>query len=175
MQPGHKELIQRAQSGDREAFARLLDEQYDVMFRFACKFCGNRQDAEDVTQQACIKLARNIGQFRFESAFSTWLYRLVINCARDWYKAQKLRSHEAMPDIAVANDSAEPAILLQQVLARVGAMGEDFRETLALVFGEGLSHAEAAQVLAVKESTISWRIHEIRKRLKTEVQLESGL
>lgn len=168
------ETIRRAQSGDRAAFAALIDDHYEQMFRFACKFCGNRQDAEDVTQQACIKLARALGQFRFESAFSSWLYRLVINCARDWYKAQKNTLNITAPELE-ALDAAEPTVMLHQVLALVDNMGAGFRETLALVMGEGLSHAEAALILAVKESTVSWRLHEIRKRLNAEVQPEDSL
>jgi RNA polymerase sigma-70 factor, ECF subfamily len=164
-----EDLIRRAQSGDRAAFGHLVDAHYSAMFRFACKYCGNRQDAEDVTQQAFIKLAQNLGQFRHEAAFTTWLYRLVINCARDWHKRQRNDSCEDMPEESVP-DTAEHAVMLDQVLTLVEQMGGGFRETLALVVGEGLTHAEAALVLAVKESTVSWRLHEIRKRLNAEVQ-----
>ncbi len=164
-----EETIKRAQRGDREAFSRLVEDHYASMFRFAMKYCGNRQDAEDVTQQACIKLGRAIDQFRFESAFSSWLYRLVINCARDSYRSRREEPADEHPEPASA-DRAEPAIMLQQVLGLVSQMGEGYRETLVLVNGEGLSHAEAAQVLEIKESTVSWRLHEIRKRLREQVQ-----
>lgn len=170
--------IRLAQAGDRDAFAQLVNNQYASMFRFACKYCGNRQDAEDVTQQACIKLARAIGQYRFEAAFSTWLYRLVINCARDWYKSAARRhsdpdSHQRLQELATEN-GAEATVMLHQVMQQVSDMGEGFREALVLVLGEGLSHAEAAAILEVKESTVSWRLHEIRKRLNAEQQPGSG-
>lgn len=164
-----KDLIRRAQQGDRVAFGQLVDAHYATMFRFACKYCGNRQDAEDVTQQAFIKLAKSLGQFRHESAFTTWLYRLVINCARDWYKRQRTHSHEEQLE-ETAPGNAEPSVMLDQVLVLVEQMGAGFRETLTLVLGEGLTHAEAASILAVKESTVSWRVHEIRKRLNAEIQ-----
>lgn len=169
-----KDIIIRAQAGDRDAFAQVVADHYEMILRIANKYCGNRDDAEDITQQACVKLARVIGQFRFESAFSTWLYRLVINCAKDWYKSQKINSQDKPPDIAV-NNNAESAVMLIQVLALVEAMGEGFRETVILVIGEGFTHAEAALVLEVKESTVSWRLHEIRKRLKAQFQPGSGL
>jgi RNA polymerase sigma-70 factor (ECF subfamily) len=169
-----QETIRRAQRGDRDAFSRLVEEHYASMFSFACRYCGDRQDAEDVTQQACIKLARSIGQFRFESAFTTWLYRLVINCARDWHKSQKPRQQGELDDVP-ATDNAEAAVLLQQVIGLVEQMGEGFRESLVLVLGEGLTHAEAAVILEVKESTVSWRLHEIRKRLNAEVQPGVGV
>jgi RNA polymerase sigma-70 factor (ECF subfamily) len=159
-----QETIRRAQRGDRDAFSRLVEDHYASMFRFACRYCADRQDAEDVTQQACIKLARAIGQFRFESAFSTWLYRLVINCARDWHKSQRAGLREELNDIPTG-DPVESAVLLRQVIGLVEQMGEGFRESLVLVIAEGLTHAEAAAILEVKESTVSWRLHEIRKRL----------
>lgn len=175
-----KETIRRAQQGDREAFSHLVEQHYDLMFRFACRYLGDRQDAEDVTQQACIKLARSFGQFRFESAFSTWLYRLVINCARDWHKSQRPGEHSDLDDVVqhniatqdrmITRDNAESAVFLRQVIGLVEHMGEGFRESLVLVMGEGLSHAEAATILEVKESTVSWRLHEIRKRLNAQVQ-----
>lgn len=169
-----EDTIKRAQRGDRNAFARLVEEHYAAMFRFACKYCGDRRDAEDVTQQACIRLGGGIGQFRFESAFSTWLYRLVINCARDWHKAQARHAAGELPELA-ADGGEEAAVMLRQALALVEGMGEGYRETLVLVIGEGLTHAEAASVLAVKESTVSWRVHEIRKRLHAEVQPGVGV
>lgn len=164
-----EETIKRAQRGDREAFSRLLDDHYALMYRFAFKYCGQRADAEDVTQQACVKLARVLPQFRFQSAFTTWLYRLVINCALDWHRRQPATGD---PELAepVVDSNAEPAVMLRQVLTRVQAMGEGYCETLVLVHGEGLTHAEAAAVLELKESTVSWRLHEIRKRLQHEQQ-----
>lgn len=166
-----QETIRRAQRGDRDAFSRLVEDHYASMFRFACRYCGDRQDAEDVTQQACIKLARVIGQFRFESAFSTWLYRLVINCAKDWRKSQRAGLREELDDLPT-EDRVESSVLLRQVIGLVEQMGEGFRESLVLVMGEGLTHAEAAAILEVKESTVSWRLHEIRKRLNGGLNAE---
>lgn len=165
--------IRLAQQGDRAAFEALLNTYYDTIFRFAYKWCGSRADAEDVTQQACIKLARTLTQFRFDSAFTTWLYRLVINCAKDWQRSQSRHWGEDRPDgvDAPAEESdaqdnpAETNIYLQQVLGILDDMAEGFKETALLVHGAGLTHAEAARILSIKESTVSWRLHEIRKQL----------
>lgn len=171
------ELIRRAQAGNADAFESLLETRYDTLYRFAYKWCGNKADAEDVAQQACIKLARTIAQFRFESQFTSWLYRLVINCAKDWQKSQA--RHESV-DVVLNDDDdqfenhlsssvashAENAIYLRQILSLLGNMAEGFKEAALLVHAEGLSHAEAAEVLGVKESTISWRLHEMRKQLQ---------
>mgnify|MGYP000880549963 CR=1 FL=1 len=169
-------LVRLAQSGNSQAFATLLEHHYDRMFRFAYRWCGNRSDAEDITQQACIKLARSLGQFRFESAFSSWLYRLVINCARDWRKGQERHrgeDGEADAESGSPEGTAETPVYLRQILALLDQMAEGFKETALLVHAEGLTHAEAARVLSVKESTISWRLHEIRKQLQ-QLRTDSG-
>lgn len=161
------DLIQRAQQGDATAFEQLLGHCYDIIYRFALKWCGNETDAEDITQQACVKLAKSINQFRFESAFTSWLYRLVINCAKDWQRSQSRHQKDNIdtPHEYTGPNNNENAIYLTQTLQKVNSMGEGFKETLLLVIAEGRSHAEAAAILDVKEGTISWRIHEIRKTL----------
>ena len=171
-------LIRAAQAGDGEAFERLLERHYDTLYRFAYRWCGNRTDAEDVTQQACLKLARALDSYRFESAFSTWLYRVVVNCAKDWKRSQD--RHPNSEPIAAA-DSASPAsasvehtAYLHQLLRQLEALPEGIKETLLLVHAEGLTHGEAARVLDVKESTVSWRLHEFRKRYRLSLE-EGGL
>ncbi|WGO97733.1 RNA polymerase sigma factor [Saccharophagus degradans] len=169
-----QEMIRQAQAGNAAAFESLLDHHYDLIYRFAYKWCGNAAAAEDVAQLVCIKLAKSLAQFRFESAFTSWLYRIVINCAKDWQKAEQRHTHaadehadvEAEPSANAPN--AEHHIYLSQLLSRIDHMGEGFRETALLVHSEGFNHREAADILGVKESTISWRIHEIRKRLTSE-------
>jgi RNA polymerase sigma-70 factor (ECF subfamily) len=174
--PQLTELIRRAQAGNSPAFAELVDLHYDTIHRFAWRWCGHRTDAEDIAQQSCIKLAQNLRQFRFQSAFSSWLYRLVIHCAQDWLRSQQRHLHGALPENEPAFDSgrAEDAIELLQLLEQLGGMGPGMQETALLVHAEGLSHAEAGEVLGVSESTISWRIHTMRKHMNRREQLANG-
>jgi len=166
-------LIKQAQSGDRGAFESLLRAHYDVMYRMAFNRCGNKEDAEDITQNACIKLAGSIGTFQFQSEFLTWLYRLVINTAKDWAKARP--RHTADPDIETCRSEApvgEDRVYARQVMAFVRTMPEREKVAIYLVFGEELTHREAATVMDCKESTVSWYIHEARKKLQTFEKLE---
>ncbi len=166
--------IRAAQAGDADAFEALLEAHYDTLYRFAYKWSGNQADAEDITQQACIKLAGALSSYRFESAFTTWLYRVVVNCAKDWARAQGRHVGEELePAVeqgagASADESAdvEHHVFLRQLLERLDDLPEGIRETLLLVHAEGLTHGEAAAVLDVKESTVSWRLHEFRKRYR---------
>lgn len=175
-------LIKDSQNGNAAAFERLLEMHYDDIYRIAYSWSGNKSDAEDIAQDACIKLGKGIKQYQFNAKFSTWLYRLVINCAKDWQRKNQTQKYEdpdtneLEPQTALSfieNSAAEIAIYLRQLLAWVELLGAEFKETVLLVFGEGLSHKEAAEVLDVKESTVSWRIYKVRNSLH-EFNPDSG-
>jgi RNA polymerase sigma-70 factor (ECF subfamily) len=170
------ELIRRAQGGNTASFAELVDMHYDTIHRFAWKWCGHRADAQDIAQQSCIKLAQNLAQYRFQAAFATWLYRLVVNCAQDWQRAQRRHVHAALAEDEPAGDSwrVEDSVHLSQLLAQLDELGQGMRETALLVHAEGMSHAEAGEILGVSESTISWRIHTMRKQMNRREQLANG-
>jgi RNA polymerase sigma-70 factor (ECF subfamily) len=170
-------LIRRAQDGDVASFAELVDLHYDTIYRFAWKWCGHRPNAEDIAQQACMKLAASLARFRFQAAFTSWLYQLVISCARDWQRAQQRHEHDTLPENEpIAGDAGrtEDYIYLTQLLEQLDQLGEGMKETALLVHAEGLSHAEAGAILGVAESTISWRVHAMRKHMNTREALMSG-
>jgi RNA polymerase sigma-70 factor, ECF subfamily len=169
-------LIRRAQAGDAESFAELLDLHYDTIYRFAWKWCRHEANAEDVAQLACMKLAGSLAQFRFQAAFTSWLYRLVISCAQDWQRGQQRHEHEELPEDEPDGDDsrAEDHIYLGQLFEQLAELGEGMKETALLVHAEGLSHAEAGVILGVSESTISWRLHTIRRQMsKREARLSN--
>ncbi len=158
-------LIKAVQGGDAKAFEALINMHYDTIYRMAFKWCGNKANAEDITQEACIKLARGINSFKFNSAFTSWLYRLVINTAKDFYKQAARQPSSDGIDTAKIESGSEGQLYAREVLAEVAKLPDGEKEALLLVMGEGLSHKEAGVILGCKESTISWRIHEARKKL----------
>ncbi|HEU4593185.1 MAG TPA: RNA polymerase sigma factor [Steroidobacteraceae bacterium] len=173
-----QDLIRRAQAGESAAFGELLDLYYDSIFRFAWRWCRDRANAEDIAQLACLKLAGSLAQYRFQAAFATWLYRLVVSCAQDWKRGQARHDHDELLDDAAPIDGSrtEDQIYLAQVLEELAELGEGMKETALLVHAEGMSHAEAGAVLGVSESTISWRIHTIRKHMgKREARVSQSV
>ena len=162
----HEELIKAAQNGDADAFERLMNLYYAILFKMAFKYCGNKDMAEDITQEACIKLARNINSFRFKSKFTSWLYTLVLNTARDYIKSDS--RHPENPDALETlpvKAEGEDAAYTRQVLAAIYELPPSERQALILVLNDGYTHAEAGDILGVKEGTISWRISEAKKKL----------
>ncbi len=159
-------LIRLACDGDTDAFRALLDLHYRTIYKMAYHLCGHREDAEDITQNACIKVSQNILSYRGEARFTTWLYTIVLNTFRDWrdLKAntvQKAELYEKLP----GNDNPERAAQIGQGLRKLSALPPEERETIVLVFAQGFSHKEAAEILGCAESTVSWRVHEARKKL----------
>ena len=144
-----RDLISRAQAGDPTAFGELLDSYYDTIFRFAWRWSRHRANAEDIAQLACIKLANSLAQYRFQAAFATWLYRLVISCAQDWQRSQQRHDHDELFDGAALTDGSqgEDQIYLAQLLLELEQLGEGMKETALLVHAEGMSHAEAGAIL----------------------------
>lgn len=170
------ELIYDAQAGSRASFALLVEKHYRFMFKVAWQWCGARSDAEDIAQEAAIKLAHNIGAFRFESAFTTWLYRLVINTAKDYYKAQNRKNAREQPlfdDVQYISAELSPEEKLEgkDTLKAIAALPEQLRETVLLVCCQGLSHKQAGEILECQEGTISWRIHEARKKIAVALDM----
>ena len=154
------QLAAKAATGDAEAFQHLLERHYDSVYRIAFRFSGLREDAEDLAQDVCTSLAHKIRSFRGESQFSTWLYRVVMNAARDAHrkratavKATKAYTEASQLERGEQAAANKDAAWLYDALEEVSS---DLKETAILVLAEGFNHAEAAHILDIKESTVSW-------------------
>ncbi|MCF3640897.1 RNA polymerase sigma factor [Rhizobium sp. TRM95111] len=163
-------IPERAAAGDREAFAALLSQHYDFIHTVAWRWCGERQDAEDVAQEVCIRLAGAIRGFRGTSRFRTWLYTVTLNAARDhmrkrrreqWRDADYVREQAVSAGGGDGSDDAS-----DDLWRAVRQLPDKQRDAVLLIYGEGLTHAAAADVLGCAETTVSWHVHEARKRLK---------
>ncbi len=165
-----EELALKARDGDETAFREVIERHYDRLYRVAYRFFGSAAEAEDVAQDICISLASRIGSFRAASRFTTWLYAVAMNACRDHARRQASQRKGQGAFLAFAEhraadwaDSDERTRWLYLALDRLET---PFKETALLVLAEDMSHAEAGRILGVKESTISWRMHEVKKRLK---------
>ncbi len=166
-----KRLARDAAGGDAAAFRRLCEAHYMNVYKFAYKWTGRREDAEDVVQEVFIKLPTKLTGFRGDSGFTTWLYRLTVNAAKDYYrttgKSQK-RELAFAEGFDPASDEipADDRMIAAQAYRNIHKLPEPMRDAVLLVFGEDMNHKEAAKVLGCAETTISWRIFQARKLLK---------
>lgn len=170
MEVSDEALATVAAEGDAEAFSVIVARHYDRMFGLAFRLTGRREEAEDLTQDVCAALPGKIGAFRAEARFSTWLYRVVVNAAHDRRRrsAAHVKAAKGWGEVELARqaEAAEAAEALDWLQAAMRALPEDLRDTLALTLEDGMTHAAAAEVLGVSEGTVSWRMSDVKKRLK---------
>jgi RNA polymerase sigma-70 factor (ECF subfamily) len=162
-------LIAAASAGNRDAFATLLERHYDRIHALAWQLTGSRTDADDIAQDVCCTLVEKIGRFRGEAKFTTWLCGITFNACRDlrrrrrtfWAFSERLT---VLVGLAASPDGRDlyDAIWLQSAISKLKPA---LRDTAVLVAGHQLSHAEAAAVLGITESTVAWRMHEVRRIL----------
>ncbi len=179
METDDNALAMAAGEGDRAAFAALIDRHYDRIFRFAWRLTGAADQAEDLAQDVAILLARRIRQFRGDAKFTTCLYQVVLNAARDRMRrsASRAKARDAFADVddLRRGEEAERKRSAEWLRVALAELPQDLHETSVLVLDEGLSHAQAGEVLGISEGTISWRLSEIRKRLKAMAAEEGSL
>ena len=164
-----RSLVSAAIAGDREAFGELLQRHYDRIHALAWQMTGSRADADDIAQDVCCVLVEKIGGFRGEAKFSTWLCGIVFNACSDHHRrnrsfqgfAQKLTVLVGLTQGPDGRDLHD-RVWIESAISRLKPA---YRDTVVLVAGQQLTHAEAAEILGVTESTVSWRMHEVRKLL----------
>ena len=162
-------LVGAAVGGDRRAFSDLLQRHYERIHGLAWQLSGSRSDADDIAQDVCCTLVTRLPEFRNEARFSTWLYAIVVNqcrahCRRRNTIGRLLEGFAVVARLTSMPDGrdAYDAVWLESAIARLKPA---YRETVALVAGQQLTHAETAEILGVAEATVSWRMHEIRRIL----------
>ena len=134
-----------------------------MVFHLAYKFCLNHHEAEDITQDVFLKLARAIRGFEGKSKFSTWMYRIVSSVYLDCQKKKKQVEElddNIIHEISQGDDHSE------SVVHALSKLPLKQRQAVVLVYYEGLDHAETAEVLSCPETTVSWRIYRAKQKLK---------
>jgi len=165
-------VIHACQEGDREAFRLLFEAYKDRVFSIACYSLGDKAAADDITQQIFVKLFTRIGQFRGDSEFTTWLYRLVINSCLDERRRQRrlLPVAEFLPMRKAASRKSpetgyERREIAGSVREAIGALKPKMRLPILLKYIEGLSYEEIATVLGCSKGTVASRLNRAHKAL----------
>ncbi len=165
------ELVKLSMKGDAEAFEHLVERHYLTVYKLSYKWCGIKEDAEDITQNVFVKLASKIKIFRLDSAFKTWLYRITINTAKDFYRKKALNkdkeaAYAETQAFTESNKRQDCTFISSQIYSALDKLPKKQKEAVLLIFCEGLSHKEASVILCCAETTISWRIFQAKKKLE---------
>ena len=176
--------LERAKSGDREAFGNLVGKYQDSIVNLILRLVGNYDIAVELAQESFLKAYRGLSKFRLKSSFFTWLYRIATNVALSHRRSEKVRSQareftmeeEQLERLEEkGNPGSNPAqtleekerqVIIQQALITLEA---SLRQAVVLRDAEGLSYEEISQVLELPLGTVKSRIHRGRVQLREKL------
>lgn len=157
------QLVAECKRGNLRAYERLYELHAPRMKSLALRMLGSRSDAEDAVQEAFLKVYRAMAGFDGNSALSTWMYRILINCCYDVLRRQQHDTETPVTREPSANSQIGLKIALERALARVN---ERPRLVFLLFEVEGLKHSEIAAILQVPEGTSRNWLFEAKRDLK---------
>ncbi|MGF1910575.1 RNA polymerase sigma factor RpoE [Vibrio kasasachensis] len=178
-------LIERVQSGDKQAFNLLVLRYQNKVCNLISRYVNNPGDVPDVAQEAFIKAYRAIPSFRGESAFYTWLYRIAVNTAKNYIVAQSRRppaqdvdaeeaeyyeNGSALKEISNPENLTLSKELKQVVFSAIEALPDDLKTAMTLRELDGLSYEEIAAVMDCPVGTVRSRIFRAREAVEKKIQ-----
>jgi len=172
LQSAERELVARCRQGDRDAFRTLFEMYKGKVYSVALRFAGNEAAAMDIAQDTFVKLFSAVGEFRGESGFETWVYRMVVNRCLD----QRRRSRRWAPlanglmaTLRVPGDALADLLRTEvsdRVKAAVEKLPPEMRIAIVLRYTEGLSYDQMAEVLGCSQGTVASRLSRAHKALE---------
>lgn len=175
MQDISRHIIEKAVSGDIDAFEEIYKTFSSAVYTAAFNITRNEQDAKEATQDVFINVFRKLRHFKFESSFGTWIYRITVNTAINIYKSraryrQKTDTVENIEDIADNNVAAgrediDKEYAATKVTGLLGILSPEHRSCIVLREIEGLDYQEMAEVLKIPLNTVRSRLKRAREAL----------
>ena len=184
-----KVLVNRIKSGDASAFDEMVSRYWDRIFARVMQLLKNRQDAEEVTQDAFVRAHRGLEKFRGDSSFSTWLFQIATNLAHNkyWYWWRRKRDASISFDQNISDEGAATLIdiipaegrdpydelLSREFVDRVGEcmplLSLKHKEILTLRIADDMSYDEIAHKLNISIGTVKSRIARARNSLRNKL------
>lgn len=187
------ELVERCQNGDQRAFRKLVERYQRKVYTIAFGVLRNHDDAQDVSQDAFVKVYKHLKNFQGNSSFYTWLYRIVLNLCID---RKRRAARAAQVDYDDALDHSPDALgdgptlasihidgpgkalarkeLMEHMQKALEKLSEDHREILVLREVEGLSYEELAETLGIAKGTVMSRLFHARKNFQRALKRYLG-
>ena len=170
--------INKVLEGDVQAFSYLVDKYKDMVFTLAFRILKNRENAEEVAQDAFLKVYQNLGKFRSKSKFSTWLYRIVYNTAisKVRVKQKTTMSIEDQKFYEIGNNEHDvnksfeienTKMILQRLLNK---LDESERALITLYYLDECKISEISEITGYNRSNIKVKLHRTRKKMQEELQ-----
>ena len=174
MELSDESLVARAQKDDAAAFKQLVDKHKTKIYYTAFRLMGNHSDADDLSQETFIRAYRGLGKFKGQSSFSTWLYRILVNCCMDLWRKRKQRGMDLQLNEAillenrgqrVARDAVELSELQSAVAEAIESLPPKHRTALLLHEFDNMAHEDIARVMGCSVGTARSRLHYARAKM----------
>lgn len=181
-------LIEESQKGNVDAFEELIKEHKKSAYNIALRVLRNVEDAEDASQEALIKIFKNISNFNMESTFKVWMYRIVVNTCIDFKRKKNINalSIDETIDLGsgreiqreISDESSNPDALIdknyntQLVNDAINKLDDDFKTIIILRDIQGFSYDEISGILDCNLGTVKSRLSRARKSLKEILEKE---
>jgi RNA polymerase sigma-70 factor (ECF subfamily) len=183
------DLIRAVQAGDMAAFDELVLKHKNRLFNLVYWFLGDYQDANDCAQETFIKVFKSIKNFRFESSFSTWLYRIAVNTCKNKLKSSAYRwkkktvsletsnsSKNGNPLSEIVNGSPTPVMALEKkermirIQKAINSLPEEQNQVVVLRDIQGLSYQDISDITGLNLGTVKSRLARGRLELKNKLK-----
>ena len=167
---------------DQDQFLALLDEHRKILYKVASAYCRNPEDRRDLTQEIVVQLWRSFGRFDERARFSTWMYRIAMNVAISFYRAESRRARrtelveEPVLEILAVDraSSEETSDDIRQLHRFIGELDE-LNRALVILYLDGNSHDTIAEILGISTTNVGTRIGRIKQRLRKDFdRVENG-
>jgi RNA polymerase sigma-70 factor (ECF subfamily) len=171
-------VVMKAQRGDEEAFSAIVRAYHTPIFNYVLRSVGDREHAEDLTQDVFLRVWRALPKYAFRAKLSTWIFQVAKNVVLDDIRSKKnrLQSVELVPELAPAAPEApvEQAGAIRALWIAVEQLSVDLKTALVLRDVIGLSYNEIAATLDVPLATVKWRIYSARNEVQVALA-EAGV
>lgn len=181
-------LLKAVKAGDATAYRGIVEKYQNRVYSMLFGMVRNREDARDLTQDAFVKAYNNLDNFRIESSFYTWLYRIAMNLAIDFIRKRQRQGNTSFEESIAAREdggdiadihhiedprrSLERKRLNQKIMDAMEELPEDQREAILLRELEGLSYKEISDIMGIPEGTVMSRLFYARKKLQKSLSEE---
>ena len=182
-------LIRAFQEGNKAAFDKLVLNHKDRLFNLCYRLLGDYEEANDSAQETFIKVYRGLKKFRFESGFSTWLYRIAVNTCKNKLKSSAYRrkskmvpldnpvlANRSQPSREIQDESTSPAMELEKkermrvIQEAIDALSPEQKQVVTLRDIEGFSYEEVAEITGFNLGTVKSRIARARQDLRKKLR-----
>ena len=183
-----RRLIEESRKGNIDAFEELIKDYKKSAYNIALRVMRNVEDAEDASQEALIKIFKNISSFNMESTFKVWMYRIVVNTCLDFKRKKSLNaiSIDETLDLGsgrevqreISDETSNPDALVDRnyntglVDDAINMLEDDFKTIIILRDIKGFTYGEISEILNCNLGTVKSRLSRARKRLKVLLEKE---